>query len=118
MNKVPDPHQHACVCLHAFAACMQLNAFACMHVVSCIFMHACGCMQIHACVRTVILYDFESITMFTLVARAHSVATGAPRYRFHRLDPGRLSGKFGSEIVPLQRSPQPGGVPGSYMHAW
>ena len=67
---------------------------------------------------TVILYDFEPITTFTLVARAHSVATRAPRYRFHRLDPGRLSGKFGSEILQLQRSPQPGGVPGSYMHAW
>ena len=67
---------------------------------------------------TVILLDIESITMFTLTASAHSAATGAPRYRFHRLDLGRLSGKFGSEIVPLQRSPQPGGVPGSYMHAW
>ena len=53
---------------------------------------------------TVILYDFESITMYPLVARAHSAAYRAPRYRFHRHDPCRLSDKFGSEIRVLQRS--------------
>ena len=67
--------------------------------------------------HTVILYDLESITMFTLPASAHSAATRAPRHRFHRLDPGRLSGKFGSEILQLRGSPLPGGAPGSYIYA-
>ena len=65
----------------------------------------------------VILYDIESVSMFALTASAHSAATAAPRHRFHRLDPGRLSGKFGSEILQLQRSPPPGGAPGSYMYS-
>ena len=64
---------------------------------------------------TVILYEIESITMFTLPTSAHSAATGAPRHRFHRLDPGRLSGKFGSDILQLRGSPLPGGALGSYI---